>query len=294
MSDKKLGLITVLYNAPDILDDFFRSISVQNYKNYHLYVIDNSSNPEPLQIAMSFSALYKLPVTFIDNKGNNNGVTGGNNQGIEQALADRCDYLAFINNDLIFDNESLFSTIINKMASSRLSLATPVILSYPEKKIWYAGGYIDKVRAVAPHYMLGDELSADGVPELLCTYAPTCFLFLTRELILSVGNMDEKYFAYYDDTDFMFRCGEKGYKVSLLSDLVIYHKVGSSTGGDLSAFGAYHLARNRIYFIRKNMKGLMKAVSLCYTLMTRCIRLLSMERSLRTQVIRGLIDGFRL
>ena len=100
--NKKLGLITVLYNSPEILDDFFFSLSCQNFKNFHLYVIDNSNIPGPLFKSKQLAEKYSIPVTFINNLGNNVGVAKGNNQGAFAAIEDGCEYLGFINNDLIF------------------------------------------------------------------------------------------------------------------------------------------------------------------------------------------------
>lgn len=291
---KKLGLVTVLFNSPDVLDDFFVSLSCQNYKHYQVYIIDNSTIPEPLAKSRELAERYQIPVTFIDNKGDNVGVAAGNNQGIDAALDDNCDLVLFINNDLIFKDENVLSSLVNSMNADALNMCSPVILNYPAKKIWYAGGYIDSIKAVAPHHSIDDEYIPNSIQRASFDYAPTCFLMVTAALLRKVGRMDEKYFAYYDDTDFLFRCNQAGYKVELLPNVVIYHKVGSSTGGDLSYFGAYHLARNRIYFIRKNISGIRKYISLLYTVSTRGIRLLSATPEISQAIKKGMADGFKM
>lgn len=292
--NKKLGLITVLYNSPNVLDDFFASLSLQDHDNYHLYIIDNSSIPEPLGKSRQLTQLYNIPVTFIDNKGNNVGVSAGNNQGIVAALNDVCDYVLFINNDLIFKMPSTLSDLMGAMEADSLAMCSPVILNYPAKNIWYAGGYIDTMRAIAPHHDIDVSYLPSTIVRATYAYAPTCFLMVTAELLSRVGFMDEKYFAYYDDTDFLFRCNQEGYFVELLPHVVIYHKVGSSTGGDLSYFGAYHLARNRIYFIRKNIGGLKRYTSLIYSVLTRYIRSLSVSPELGKAIRKGIWDGFKM
>ncbi|MGI2140644.1 glycosyltransferase family 2 protein [Shewanella baltica] len=292
--NKKLGLITVLYNSPNVLDDFFASLSLQDHDNYHLYIIDNSSIPEPLEKSRQLTQLHNIPVTFIDNKGNNVGVAAGNNQGIVAALNDVCDYVLFINNDLIFEMPSTLSDLMGTMQADSLAMCSPVILNYPAKKIWYAGGYIDTIRAIAPHHDIDASYLPSTIARASYAYAPTCFLMVTAELLNRVGCMDEKYFAYYDDTDFLFRCNQAGYFVELLPNIVIYHKVGSSTGGDLSYFGSYHLARNRIYFIRKNIGGLKRYVSLVYSVLTRYVRSLSVSPELSKAIRKGISDGFKM
>lgn len=53
MNNPKIGLVTVLYNSPDVLPDFFSSLAKQDYNNYCLYVVDNSSSSEPIELAKS-------------------------------------------------------------------------------------------------------------------------------------------------------------------------------------------------------------------------------------------------
>jgi len=38
----KIGIVTVLYNSEKVLEEFFLSIDCQNYKNFILYIVDNS------------------------------------------------------------------------------------------------------------------------------------------------------------------------------------------------------------------------------------------------------------
>lgn len=294
MKSPKLGLVTVLYNSPEVLDDFFLSLSFQDHTNYHLYIIDNSSIPEPLEKSRRLAGLYNIPVTFIDNKGNNVGVAAGNNQGIVAALNDFCDYVLFINNDLIFESPSTLSGLMETMEVDSLAMCSPLILNYPAKNIWYAGGCIDTMRAIAPHHDIDATYQPGMVKRSSYEYAPTCFLMVTAELLTRVGYMDEKYFAYYDDTDFLFRANQAGYLVELLPHIVIYHKVGSSTGGELSYFGAYHLARNRVYFIRKNIGGFKRYVSLLYSVLTRYIRSISASPELSKAIRKGISDGFKM
>lgn len=295
MKSPTLGLVTVLYNTPNVLPDFFKSLSCQSYKNYTLYVVDNSSTPESLELAKQLSEQYAIRTVFIDNQGNNVGVAAGNNQGALAADSDGCDYIVFINNDLLFEQSTVFTELVKVAVDEDVTVLSPLILSYPARNIWYAGGEIDELRAVAPHFMIDETYPSQSIKRGRFTYAPTCFLMVSRHVWERVGLMDERYFAYYDDTDFLYRLVQAGHLVELIPSALIYHKVGSSTGGDISHFGMYHLTRNRIYFIRKNIKGLKKTVSLFYTLSTRILRMLTIKKpELRSAIGKGIIDGLKM
>ncbi|MBV7598801.1 glycosyltransferase family 2 protein [Aeromonas encheleia] len=293
MKSPKLGLVTVLYNTPEVLPDFFNSLACQNYKDFILYVIDNSSKPESLSLAHELATQYGIETSFIDNKGNNVGVAAGNNQGIQAALADGCEYILIINNDLIFETPDVFGNLM-QVAISGESLISPLILNYPEGKLWYAGGYFDEYRALAPHDCAGMDKDTATRFDDYHAYAPTCFLIVNRDVFKKVGMMDERYFAYYDDTDFLYRAHVAGYKVKLEQNIVISHKVSVSTGGDLSFFGAYHLTRNRIYFAKKNLPFPKREISIAYTMITRLGRIMLSTGAVRQGFIKGLVDGFKM
>ncbi|MFM7683059.1 MAG: glycosyltransferase family 2 protein, partial [Bacteroidota bacterium] len=124
------------------------------------------------------------------------------------------------------------------------------------------------------------------------TYAPTCFLWVRAEVFDKIGLMDEKYFAYYDDTDFALRAIRSGYTIWYESNLVLFHKVSSSSGGDYSPFYIYFSNRNKIYYIKKNYSGLYKYYLLLYTLLSRCFYLFKYNKLGREKMIKGIKDGF--
>lgn len=293
MSEPKLGLVTVLYNTPSVLDDFFLSLSLQDYKNYHLYIIDNSTNIESLERSKELSLNYNISCSFIDNKGNNLGVAEGNNQGIKAALDDDCDYVLLLNNDLLFVDESVITNLVIE-AEQGNDIVSPVILSYPENKIWYAGGYFNEFKGIAPHLHVGSTFGSNLKLDNYYSYAPTCFLLISKDVFNNIGYMDKKYFAYYDDTDFLYRAYLNKYLVRLLTSTVIHHKVSVSTGGALSYFGAYYLTRNRIYFSLKNLSFFKKLVSISYTVCVSSIKLLNKNFHIRKAILKGLFDGFRV
>lgn len=295
MSSPKLGLVTVLYNAPDVLPDFFASLACQDYKNFQLYVVDNSSQPESLALARALAAQYGIVTTFIDNTGNNVGVAAGNNQGIKSALADNCKYIALINNDLLFKDSDVFTKLMARSIAGD-DLVSPLILNYPEGKIWYAGGYFDRFRALAPHLSVGEDLDNLTDDQNYYPYAPTCFLIINRLVFDQIGFMDEKYFAYYDDTDFLYRANQLSHSVRLVRDAIIYHKVSISTGGGLSHFGAYYLTRNRIYFAKKCFHFPQREISILVTVFSRLVMPIFRKniKPIYFDFLKGIRDGLRM
>lgn len=290
----KTGLVTVLFNSDEVLEGFFKSISTQSYKNYVLYLVDNSANEATDALIAKLTSAY--PVTqfkHLRSEGNI-GVAAGNNVGIKQALADGCDHVLLLNNDIETEQKDAIEKIVTRCDTKGEKLAVPKIFYYDTRKLWMAGGYMDTWRALGVHcgYKKADAPKYNKAKYI--TYAPTCFMIIAKEVFEKVGYMDEKYFAYYDDTDFVLRATRAGYKLYYEPEVNILHKVSFSGGGDISPFYIYYSNRNKIYFARKNIRGIKKYFAICYTLVSRVAFWFKFNKVEKKKLVRGLKDGFRL
>ncbi len=287
-----LALITVLYKSDDVLEDFYKSIYIQSFKDYKLYLVDNSASDSSNHIIAECAKKYPLSNIEYINSGGNIGVAAGNNLGIKQALNDGCTHLLLLNNDILIEQENMFSKMIE--LSAQEDIITPKIFYCDSKKVWMAGGYMDYKRALGVHYGMNKQDAPEFNIAKHITYAPTCFLLIKAEVFKQVGLMDEKYFAYYDDTDFVLRALRSGYRLWYEPSLYLFHKVSSSSGGDNSPFYIYYGNRNKIYFIRKNFKGINKALTLLYTFISRIAFLLKYNKQGKLKLMQAIRDGFRI
>lgn len=69
-----------------------------------------------------------------------------------------------------------------------------------------------------------------GQFETLEDVPSACFgaVLLRRNAVRKVGYLDEKYTAFYEDTDWSFRCWLKGWTIVPAVKAVVYHKFGAS------------------------------------------------------------------
>jgi len=271
---KKIGLVTVLFNSAEVLPGFFLSLSRQTLDDYWLYILDNSLDDLSFKAAQVEIEKYSLKnITLIKNS-ENVGVAAANNQGIKLAMSDGCEYILILNNDIEFDNISLFEEMLVIAEDNNEKMITPKMYFYDSGLIWCAGGRISKWRGTVRHFGELHQDSPENSKSCYTEYAPTCFMLVHRDVFKSIGYMDEKYFVYYDDVDFIWRANQAGYKLFYWAEGKIAHKVSSSTGGDESLFSIFYSNRNRLYFIRKNYTAFHLWSSMSYTLVTRYLKYL--------------------
>lgn len=245
----KVGVVTVTYNSGEVIDDFMTSMLSQDHQDYILYIIDNASSDDTLA---KIAKYQDNRIVVIANK-DNVGVAEGNNQGIQASIDLAYSHVLLINNDTAFD-PSLISELIKGLKEYNCDMIVPKIMYHHEPNtVWCAGGYFDSF----PTYTgkaYGDGEIDSGQYDLAkqIFYGPTCCMLIEISTFKDVGLMDEKYFVYYDDTDFCFRAMECGKTIFYAPKIKLYHKANSLTGAE-SPFTIYHLSRNRIYYIRKNL-----------------------------------------
>jgi GT2 family glycosyltransferase len=289
----KVGLVSVLYNSDNVLEGFIKSISLQTFTDYHLYLIDNTSNDKTDKYLTELISKYHIAnITHVKNS-NNEGVAKGNNQGIELSMLNGCKYTLLLNNDIEFDQPNLLHDLVERSEKKNENLIIPKILFFDNRKIWMAGGKMDFWLGVNSHigYNCADEDIYNH--EMYVSYAPTCFMLIANSVFKDVGYMDEQYFVYYDDTDFVYRAQKKGYKILYLPHLCLLHKVSSSTGGEDTQFAVYYLLRNRILFLRKNFHNIRFLFAILYCSLSSVYRYIKNAKYRKT-IVSAFKDGATL
>lgn len=254
---EKIGLVTITYNSEQVLAPFLRDVWKQTHHNLVLYVVDNASKDATLSVLDQ----QKDNRLRIIRNAENFGVAKANNQGIHLALVDGCDQILIINNDVEFEN-TLIEKLLKVQQEKGCSLVTPKMMFYDNPNhIWYAGSWFIKQKGYLPlHRGMKqlDEGQFDQIEEV--QYAPTCCLLAKKIIFEQIGMMNEKYFVYFDDTDFSYRIWKDGrHKMYYVPQVKFFHKVGSLTGSfnkkDKKTYrGDFFLkqnTRNHVYYLKQ-------------------------------------------
>ena len=251
MGTEKIGIVTVLYKSETVLEDFFRTLNEQSYQNFILYIIDNKSPDDSLNKSKELAKFVWFKTVFIEND-DNYGVAKGNNQGIEAALNDNCDFVLLSNNDVVLQPDTIENLLLG-LTKNNTDMAVPKIYFYDTGLIWSAGGKFNKLRGTTEHFGYNKKDNKRYERNYPIDYAPTCFMLIKKDVFTKIGRMDEKYFVYYDDTDFIYRAKQNKIKLFYICNSVIIHKESTCTG-KLSDFSLYYSLRNRIYFAKKHRR----------------------------------------
>lgn len=258
-----ISIIIVHYNTDKETKECLESLELvktnQNFK-YDVVLLDNASK-KPFKLTKEYEN------TELIRSDSNLGFTGGNNLAIKYALEKHnSDYILLLNNDTIVDPDFLKNLYKCHKNHSKAGLVTPKIYfeknyefhkqDYPTKDrgkvIWYAGGSIDWNHLVADHRGV-DEVDYGQFDEVTSVdFATGCALLIPREIVETVGLLDDNLFLYSEDVDYSLRVKKSGYDLMFCPEAIVWHKNAGSSGGSGSPIQLYYQTRNRLWMAKKH------------------------------------------
>lgn len=278
----KVIVILVNYNSFIHTKECIQSIKKSTYENIEIIVVDNDSEENCQELGDEIS-----DVVLIRNK-ENLGFAAANNIGIDYALQSGAEFILLLNNDTIVADDCIEELVNCIEENSRNGIVTGKILNYYERDlIWYAGGDISYWKGDAVIYGFGKRDTGQYDLLHICTFASGCCMLIPREIANDI-RIPEDYFLYYEDSDYCVRIIEDNKRIYYCPRAVIFHKESVSTN-KFSYIYSYYFARNRLLFIRKNIKPIIRVVPYIATILTlikRCVMGLLRPKS----VLDGIVD----
>ncbi len=247
-----IGLVTVNYNQYQLTREFLDSLSkVEESKNITVFISDVSTKNEEFKIG-------RYPMKVVLKRLSNRGYAFGINQGVKYFQKHNINQFCAINNDIFFDNK-FFVEAKNgfqkgDIFGGKIYYAPGYEYHKKYKKneigkvLWYAGGINDWKNVFTNHRGV-DEVDHGQYDKLEETdFITGCLLFFNEKVVDKVGLWEEKYFLYYEDSDFCERAKKAGFKLLYNPKIVIYHKNAQSTGGSGSLLHSRYQRKNRLIF----------------------------------------------
>ena len=231
-------------------DDTLRcvaSLRASTYRNQFLVVVDNGSGDKA--VSELGAGLGPVPLIRSDR---NRGFAGGNNLGIAHALEREADYVWILNPDTIVEPDTLerLATTMSRFPEAGI-VGSRIVRGDDGTTVLFNGGTIDWKRGGKP------VLPGMGKPEAQMgesriariDYATGASMLVRRPLFDQIGPLPERYFLYFEETDFNTRAARAGWTVLLEPRSRVRH-FRRSWGNVPSPYYVYYFVRNRILFGR--------------------------------------------
>jgi len=225
--NKMISVIIVSYNKPELLRQTLITLKSHHHQNMEIIVVDNSDQKDvELMINNEFlNVIYKRMESNI-------GFGQANNIGFRLSTGD---YIAFLNNDLIF-KEDIISPLVSELEKDNsLGIIGPKLLN-KDNSLQYSCCRFPSVSDIIKAEIWGDYsikrwylTDWDHNQKKSVDYISGALMVMRRDLFKNIGLFDSNFFMYSEEVDLCYRIKKAGYYVEYFPMIEAIHIGGAST-----------------------------------------------------------------
>jgi GT2 family glycosyltransferase len=199
--------------------------------NYEIFIVDNNSNPEELEILNNFIKFQNYNnVNFITSYANL-GFSGGNMLGAQNAVGE---YYVFVNNDTLFYEDTFSKLYIYMQENKEIGVSTCISKNKDGINFECFDHFIGVRKIIFGRWLLESlfkkpKRRTKFTKPIEVDAIQGCFMFFDKKAFLEIKGFDEKIFLFYEEIDICKRLKDRGYKVVFNPISYFTHFQGAST-----------------------------------------------------------------
>jgi len=252
------SVVISVHNDREHLRDCLCSLRKQHYRNFEVIVVDAGSTDGTGDMVKDEHPEVRLIIT------KKVGIGEATNKAL---LAAKGDYIVFdLNSDDIVSPTWLRNLVEFMENNTSVGVLGGKRYAYGTDTIDSAGGSINFLTGDGPPIGHGKRDCGDYSTAREVDYVPV--IMTRRDVLHTVGLLDEGYSLYFEEPDFCLRAKRCGYKVMYTPNAVHWHRGASVIGGS-SLKQYYYLRRNQLRFVIKNFAMHYLMISLFWLLVVR-------------------------
>jgi GT2 family glycosyltransferase len=221
-----------------------RSLFRSTYPFLHVTELDNASTD-----GSSEAFNRDFPEASVVALSDNRGYAGNNNVGIQRALDHGADWVFVLNEDTIVDPDCVRELVAVGESDRRIGIVGPLVYHHQEPDVVQSAGGLLTRRWEAVHRGINERDIGQFCEPSDVTWVSGCAILVRRAVIEQVGMLDERFFYYWEETDWCLRAREHGWRVVHAPSAKLWHK-GVQRDYAPSPGVSYYNARNRLLFLR--------------------------------------------
>ncbi len=253
MTPKLPKVLIIVLNWNGLTDTLtcLKSLAGLDYPAYEVLVVDNGSTDSSPAIIRE-----RFPAVMVVENDVNLGYAGGNNIGLYRALRQGSDYALLLNNDTEVAPDFLRHLVNVAESDPQVGIAGPTIYYYDSPdRIWSAGGSIDWLHGRTAMVGLNEwDIGQFGTQPRPVDFVTGCALLVKRAVLERIGGLDERFFTYFEETEWCVRAQWAGFEIVHVPAARIWHKIPLDAR-DSSPAVHYYMVRNRLLFLKSAHAG---------------------------------------
>jgi len=251
MTTPLVHVLIINWNGIGHLQACFDSLLASTYPNARFILVDNASTDGSVEFVRA--AYGADPRVDILECGRNLGWAGGNNHGMEHALAAGADYVFLLNNDTATEPDAIARLVAAAEANPNAGALAPKMLMFWNPRLINSVGLA--CSRIASSWDIGigrlDAPAWNVTRHVIGVSGGAAFY--RAAALRAAGLLPPDFDIYLDDLDICLRMWDAGYEISTCPDAVVRHKYSATMGQGKQLRRKYYLnTRNRARVLLRN------------------------------------------
>lgn len=275
-------LVIVTYNRLALLKECLSFANDQLVKYEKIIVINNNSSDGT---ADYLDGLNNIQVVHMSE---NIGGAGGFCEGMRRAYETDCDWITVIDDDAMLDKEYLKNISSFVESNPEVKAVSGHVFTNNKTSLGFARRLVVNSYGEAISFCV--PISEYKNDYFWCDEVTFCGLTFSKKLIDKIGYPNDRFFIYYDDTEYSHRIRECT-QIACITNACINHKVNKSIPSD---WKQYYSVRNELYMIKKHF-GVRAAIIKTLELEKKVYEFLNSSQQIKYRkrvIIDGTIDAW--
>jgi GT2 family glycosyltransferase len=226
-----------------------RTLTAWQHLRPRLYVVDNESTGSTSETLAPALAADNLICSRL-----NLGYAGGNNLGIQRALAARHRYVLLLNSDADISEAGVIRLLERLRTNPQISILGPLIHEIRDGRDHLLVGGRDIARYASTRITVapGDLQRLPGYPLHAVDYVSGTVFLARAGVFEETGLLDEHYFFSGEIADFCKRVKDRGREIYVDLEVEARHDPGQAPPHMRETLYAYYGLRNRFLYVTKH------------------------------------------
>ena len=242
----RLTVIIPTWNRRDLAVACLQSLEQQSFRDFEVMVVDDGSTDDTQEVIRR-----DFPGVTILSQGQNRGFAVAVNAGLRRAESE---WIFLLNNDVTLDPACL-EHLLETAEQYDATMAAPLLLWQDDPDVVYAAG--DRIRANGRPESIGfrQPRGVFQMPDNVFGVSAAAGLY-HRTVFERVGLLDERFVAYFEDSDLCFRARLAGF-TAVFAPTARANHIGSASISGKTWWRSAQCFRNHALLVIKNMPALL-------------------------------------
>lgn len=238
----KVSIIILSWNTLSDTKTCLENIRSHLYKNKEIIVVDNGSTDGSKDYLSRCDDIIYIDLP------DNTGFTGGQIAAFEKTSGD---YLLLLNSDAVLDKNWINKAVDVFDTNEKIAAVGGKVFEWNEDNpVYDTTNQFYTYQTVDLHLGYASTMRA-GESQIAVDSISGAAVMISRKAIETCGYFDQRFFAYYEETDLFARFQKAGFVIVYEPSLQAWHQIAKSTRSK-PYFYFYHMHRNRFMFAYKN------------------------------------------